>query len=268
MKIEITPTAQKQELAAFNYNGVNLDYGLLNGEPLFHLKTIAKYLELTNHRMAIDTSDPDYCRKVTNSAVNFTYIRKLNNAGELFLTEAGLYRLLMRSNKAEAEAFQKWVTKEVLPSIRKHGGYIAQQEEMSSEQLLAKALKVADSIIQNKDKLIVKQKETIDDQAEIISAYKIADKTKREKQELATLLNRKVRELAEIKHGREYNKAYNEIYTEFRKLHCINHKIDMQFLRTNLDYLSECVKIVLDKIDEVKNFSNSREENYEWLFQA
>lgn len=55
------------------------------------------------------------------------------------VSESGLYKLVMRSDKPEAKAFQDWVTREVLPSIRKNGGYIAGQEkvatgEMSSRQ--------------------------------------------------------------------------------------------------------------------------------------
>ena len=73
--------------------------------------------------MSVDVTDSDYVRKFENSDVSETYNRKLNNAGELFLTEAGLYRMLNRSNKPEAEVFQKWVNKEVLPSIRKTGSY-------------------------------------------------------------------------------------------------------------------------------------------------
>ena len=58
-----------------------------------------------------------------NSDVNLTHIRKLNNAGEKFLTEAGVYKLIFKSRKEEAEKFQDWVTDEVLPQIRKTGSY-------------------------------------------------------------------------------------------------------------------------------------------------
>lgn len=97
-----------------------------------------------------------------------------------------------------------------------------------------------------------KQQETIADQAEIINAYQVTDKIRRNKQELATLLNRKIRELADLEYNRQYAKCYNEIYKEFSSLHCFTHKVDMQFLRTNIDYLSECLKMVLDKIQNAK----------------
>lgn len=131
----------------------------------------------------------------------------------------------------------------------KNGGYIAGQENLTDEQLLAKALLVANNVIQNKDKVIQAQKATIADQAEVINAYQITDKTRRNKQELATLLNRKIRELAEKQFDRRYNEAYIAVYDEFAKLHCFRHKVDMKFLRTNIDYLSECLKLVLEKLN-------------------
>ena len=73
--------------------------------------------------------------KLDNSVVGNSYNRNLNNRGELFLTEAGLYRLIGKSEKPIAEKFQKWVNKEVLPSIRKHGMYAtpATIEEMLND---------------------------------------------------------------------------------------------------------------------------------------
>ena len=240
-------TSGATSLQSFNYQSNSLDYGLLNGEPIFNLNAIAGLIGIANPRTSIDTTNNNYVIKVDNSIVGFAYNRKLHNTGELFLTEAGLYMLLMRSNNPNAEPFQLWVTKEVLPSIRKNGGYIAGQENLTDEQLLAKALLVAKNVIENKDKIIQAQKTTIADQKEIINSYKIADRTKRNKQELATLLNRKIRELADKQYNKQYAKCYNEVYADFAKLHCFTHKVDMQFLKTNIDYLSECLKLVLDK---------------------
>ncbi len=124
-----------KQLQVFNFNNTRLDYGIYNGEPVFNLNSIAEYLEIKNLRQCIDTNDKDYVIKLTNSEVYFTYNRNLNNRGELFLTEAGLYKLIMRSNKPSAETFQKWVVKEVLPSIRKTGSYtIKNKKEMQKEK--------------------------------------------------------------------------------------------------------------------------------------
>lgn len=165
-----------------------------------------------------------------------------------YVSESGLYRILNRTNSPKARPFERWVTKEVLPSIRKNGGYIVGQENLSDDEFLARALVVANNVLRNKDKVIQEQKATITDQAQVINAYRITDKTRRNKQELATLLNRKIRELADKEYNRQYNKAYLAVYEEFSKLHCFTHKIDMKFLRTNIDYLGECLKLVLDKL--------------------
>lgn len=111
------------QLSLYCYNGSNLDYGLLNNEPVFNLNYVANLLELSNPRTSIDTSDSDYVVKLDDSVVSFTYNRNLNNRGELFLTESGLYYLLMHSNKPIAKPFQKWIAKDVIPSIRKTGSY-------------------------------------------------------------------------------------------------------------------------------------------------
>ena len=59
-----------------------------------------------------------------------------------------MYRLITHSKLPDAEKFEKWVFDEVLPSIRKHGGYIAGQEQMTDEELMAKAVLMANSKIQ------------------------------------------------------------------------------------------------------------------------
>lgn len=110
-------------LVAFDFNGSTLDYAMLNDEPLFNLNYVGGLLGIVNPRTSIDTSDSDYVIKLDDSVVGLTYNRNLNNRGELFLTEAGLYRLIGKSDKPIAEKFQKWVNKEVLPSIRKTGSY-------------------------------------------------------------------------------------------------------------------------------------------------
>ena len=121
-------------LQVFNFNSTNLDYGIYNSEPVFHLNNVAEILGIKNPRMSMDMTDTDYVIKLNNSVVNFTYNRNLNNRGELFLTEAGLYRLIMRSNKPSAETFQKWVVKDVLPAIRRTGKYEINRENINKEE--------------------------------------------------------------------------------------------------------------------------------------
>ena len=89
-----------------------------------------------------------------NSDVQNLDFRKLNNRGENFLTEAGIYKFLFRSRRKEAEKFQDWVTDKVLPEIRKTGGYISTNENMSDEDILARALQIANAKIEERNKQI------------------------------------------------------------------------------------------------------------------
>lgn len=75
----------------------------------------------------------------------------------LFIPEGDLYRLITHSELPSAEKFERWVFDEVLPSIRKHGGYIAGQETLSDDELLARAVMVANSKIAERDKLIAEK---------------------------------------------------------------------------------------------------------------
>lgn len=75
-----------------------------------------------------------------------------------FIPEGDLYRLITHSKLPSAEKFESWVFDEVLPSIRKHGGYIKDQETLTDEELIAKALVVAQNKIAEKDKQIEQMK--------------------------------------------------------------------------------------------------------------
>ncbi|MCE6007565.1 BRO-N domain-containing protein [Acinetobacter soli] len=66
------------------------------------------------------------------------------------ISESGLYSATLKSRKPEAKQFKKWITSDVLPSIRKNGGYIAGQESDDPELIMAKALQVANNVILRK----------------------------------------------------------------------------------------------------------------------
>lgn len=84
-----------------------------DNEPMFCLADVCKALELTNSRVVADRLEEDERCKLN-----------LPRQGETwFITESGLYAVILRSDKPNAKQFRKWVTGEVLPSIRKHGIY-------------------------------------------------------------------------------------------------------------------------------------------------
>lgn len=105
-------------------------------EPLFCLADVCKVLDLqvtsTKNRLKQDGVN---LIKVIDS------LGREQNA--IFVNEQNLYRVIMRSDKPQAEPFQDWVCGEVLPAIRKTGGYIATTEEESPEEIMARALTIA-----------------------------------------------------------------------------------------------------------------------------
>ena len=100
------------------------------------------------------------------------------------ITEGDIYRLVIKSQLPQAEKFESWVFDNVLPSIRKNGGYIANQERMTPEQIVANALVVAHNIILQKERQIEEMKP----KAEFFDA--VADsKTAISMNEVAKVLN-------------------------------------------------------------------------------
>ncbi|EPX9362332.1 phage antirepressor [Aeromonas veronii] len=112
------------------------------GEPWFVAADIAKALGYTDADQAIRR----HCKGATKAPVETTGgMQRVS-----IIPERDVYRLVMRSKLESAERFEEWVVGEVLPSIRKHGGYIAGQEQDAPELIMAKALMVAQSVIDRK----------------------------------------------------------------------------------------------------------------------
>lgn len=129
------------EIQRFDFKGESLR-ALTNmaGEPWFVLKDCMSILDLGNPTETVKMFDDD----------EFSTTEVIDSIGRrqqaYIISEPGLYRLVMRSRMPEAKEFQRWVTHEVLPSIRKHGAYMTQQT-------LDKALTSPDFLIQLATKL-------------------------------------------------------------------------------------------------------------------
>lgn len=179
------------------FEGKEVEIFELNGQVLFNPYHVGKCLELA------DSSVRDLLRKMNtrqviklkNSDVGDSNIRKLNNAGENFLTESGVYKLIFKSKKKEAEKFQDWVTDEVLPSIRKHGMYAADELLDNPDLLIQVATKLKEERELNrrlqeeneeKNKLIEKQKPKAEFYDEIIDSTTVIGM-----KEVADILNAK-----------------------------------------------------------------------------
>ena len=126
-----------------NFEGQNVEVFEWKGQVLFNPRHVAECLGLGESavRMATSKMNEKQVIKLTNLDVKEIDIRKLNNAGENFLTESGVYKLIFKSHKEEAERFQDWVTDEVLPTIRKHGAYMTEntlEEALTNPDFLIK----------------------------------------------------------------------------------------------------------------------------------
>lgn len=139
------------DLQIFKYNGKEVRTIQKDGEPWWVLKDVCEVLGLSSPHKVFERLYDD--EKGRNQ------IPTLGGEQEMtVINESGLYNVILRSDKPEAKPFRKWVTSEVLPSIRKNGGYIANQENLTPEQIVANALIVAQNIISQKDKQIEQMK--------------------------------------------------------------------------------------------------------------
>ena len=105
------------DMQIFTYNSNEVRTVEMNGEPWFVLKDVCEVLGLTDTGRTAERLDPDELTRTT-------LVSGGQNREMFVINESGLYSVILRSDKPEAKPFRKWVTSEVLPSIRKHGAYM------------------------------------------------------------------------------------------------------------------------------------------------
>lgn len=139
--------------------------------PLFCLADICRVLDLQPSRVK---DRLEYGVISSNPISDSLGREQLAN----FVNEDGLYDVILDSRKPEAKKFRKWVTSEVLPSIRKSGGYIVSSPNDTPEDILARAVLVAQESIERKNKQISELQEAIDnkDQQLHIEAMRVEEK--------------------------------------------------------------------------------------------
>lgn len=139
----------------------NPDFGsirtvIIDNEPWFVGKDVAEALGYKDSfgalKKHVDVEDKQNCQNDSFETPR----------GMTIVNESGLYSLILSSKLPNAKKFKHWVTSEVLSSIRKNGGYIANQESLTPEQIVANALIVAQNIISQKDKQIMEMKPKAD----------------------------------------------------------------------------------------------------------
>lgn len=122
----------------------------IDGKPYFVANDVARALGYVETAKAIRT----HCKGVSEMDIP----SKGGIQCMKVIPEGDIYRLIVRSKLPSAEKFETWVFDEVIPSIRKNGGYILGQETLSDEELMAKAILVAKKKIAERDKIIEKQR--------------------------------------------------------------------------------------------------------------
>lgn len=153
---------------------VNKDFGtirtvIIDNEPWFVAKDVCNILGIANPTDALNKGLEDFERARLN----------LGRQGEAnIISESGFYTLVLRSRKPIAKPFRLWVTQEVLPQIRKTGGYIPIKESEPDELIMARAVQIANETIKHKDEIIANQKKRIKSLEETEKDWKLLMDTK------------------------------------------------------------------------------------------
>lgn len=138
------------DLSLFRYEGQQVRTVTIDGEPHFAAIDVCAVLEVSNPSQALTRLDDDESTLISNEG------RKMN-----MVTESGLYSLVLGSRKPEAKAFKRWITREVIPSIRKTGSFGA-QPALTGPELMAKALIQADGIMKQQTLALAAAQPAID----------------------------------------------------------------------------------------------------------
>ncbi|EGT3663350.1 toxin Bro [Clostridioides difficile] len=123
-----------------NFEGKEIEVFEFEGQILFNPKHVAECLDISDVNSSIRKFNDNQVVKLTNSKMHNMQFRKLHNTGENFLTESGVYKLIFKSKKEEADRFQDWISDEVLPQIRQTGAYIT--NNANPEKLREKASEI------------------------------------------------------------------------------------------------------------------------------
>lgn len=130
-------------LIPYNFDGKPVRTITRDGEPWFVLVDVCRILGIGNSSDAsrrLDDGEKDTLDQIEGIAS--PQVQSLT-----IISESGLYRLMMRSDKPQARPFQKWVTSEVIPAIRRDGGYMVAKADETPEELALRAMKVLQTTI-------------------------------------------------------------------------------------------------------------------------
>lgn len=154
--VQLSSSANEKGIQIFN----NQEFGSVrviskDGMPLFCLVDVCKILEIGNPSQVKARLGDGV---ISNEVI---YDGKGRVQQATFINEDALYDVVFDSRKPEAKQFRKWVTGEVLPSIRKHGGYMVSKENETTEELMARALVVAQETLKRKEQRLLEAENKI-----------------------------------------------------------------------------------------------------------
>lgn len=148
------------EIQRFDFKGASLrtltDEA---GEPWFVAKDVCDILGMSNPSMAVTALDKDEVAQIDPK--DYLGSENRSNQAVNIVSEPGLYKLIMRSRKPEAHEFQRWVTHEVLPQIRRTGGYIPTTDADDDMTILAKAVMIGQRTMEQQKRKIAEQQTRI-----------------------------------------------------------------------------------------------------------
>lgn len=183
---------------------------LIDNEPYFVGKDVAEILGYSNSSKAVSThvDDEDKIMEMIAHSQNGNMVKTQT----ALINESGLYSLILSSKLPTAKKFKRWVTSEVLPQIRKTGGYIGTDENMSDEEIMAKALMVAQNTIDKKNELLkAKEKELINTKADLDTKNKFINQIAVSENSL------KVVEVAQIASKKGIKIGQNKLWNKLRE---------------------------------------------------
>ena len=137
----------------------NVEFGTIRtmsneqGEPLFCAKDVAEALGYDQPRKAIDRHVDE------DDGMKRTLIDSLGRKQQaIFINESGLYALILSSKLDSATRFKRWVTGEVLPAIRKQGGYLMAKQGESEKEVMARAMEIVKTTLAKREEQIARLK--------------------------------------------------------------------------------------------------------------
>lgn len=185
----------------FNFNELQVRTVVKDGEPWFVAKDVSDVLEFKDAWSMTQHLDED-------EKINLLLEGTGQKREMIVINESGLYAAILKSRKPEAKSFKKWVTKKVLPSIRQHGGYIAVKVEDSDEDILARAVLLAQKQIDKKNQVIQEQQKKLEEQ---MPKVHFADMCMQSSQSM------KVADVARMLASKGYKIGQNRLFNKLRE---------------------------------------------------